>query len=1289
MPLPPFSFPLSFAALFLAFGASAFAQSPVSLMQPGKPALGWSFDNGQEFPGARGSLEIDPTEAQGGQPSLKLTGDFRVGGNYVQAATKIDGLDIGEFSFWIKGQTSDAITVRLIDAAGRCHQLRLAATPQDDWQHIVFPLTRFFANQGKSSAVTSVTKYEAWGGGKDSDGKWTGPAKSVVILLGPLGEQKVRTVWISGVTITPPVAESARTGMIVYTENFENDFAGWTNQGSVQVATGEGFKSEKALALEKQPNALRDEVSAIGPTFPVNAGSWEIAFATRTELESMDNSYNGTLALQLLDATGKVVATKELATPFRKTSWEAGHKVLEVPVAAVTARFTARITKESPGKFWIDELAAAPLTGKAAPSPIQRLMFTTAQLGNLLFPNDSRVVELEVWSKKALPEDQRAVNLLVTDYWGAEQNAPLAVPMEDAGQEDDLYKYKGKADLAGLPLEIGRYYELHGTVAAGGAQPFSNYSSLAILPEAAANAFPAAEVPFTARNWDNRLEPFVRLAHRLGIRICGVWGKMDSDPAKVEVPQIELIKELGMGILTGSPAHEVEQRREGYETKYSEENLRKGVQNFVKQYGDIHPLIVNLGNEPHTQGDDVKVDIAAYKAVYTELKKLDPSIYVVGTSIGTQEEAYFKNGFGEWCDAYDFHVYEDALSVRKIIGQKYPAMFARYGFAKPIWSTELGLNSQGMARDAVAAELYKKAANFFAVGGANMSWFGLLYPDKEGTQGDTFGSAHNTFDCRYNKYAPKMDAIVYYNTVNAIAIKKYIQDKTYYGNLHDFLFQDKNHRSLQILYKDKGREDVGIPLPGVGEVQVIRLDGTRSILHAGNQGITLTINEEPLLLLYEGGPASLPEALGPPAISLGEASASLIRGEPGTVNIDLHGNLEARVSVKAPPFWKVEEVALASTEPNSFRRYNLSVPPTSTALAVDMIITLTDAEGRLSGELFYRPAVTGSTSIQILPVPAVSAEEAAVKLIIHNNGADKQQVSWDVALTGQQALDKGAFSTVRASDAYFTEAPSGTLEVSGHQSTEVRLPLGGADLTKVYRAKATARDAEGHTVSQERPLAAFYGVPKVQADLALDGGLDEADWQRAPVRKLDEAEQFYAFPAKENAPAEDWMGPDDLSAEIRYLWDERNFYVGVKVTDNTAGGLQPIDSLWAQDGLQFLIDPLRASDRKVGKYDYAVAIGQNGPAAFCHLSADAAAPNGPAPEIKVAAVHRPGGGDITYEIAIPWSRLAPFKPAPGQDLGLTLILNEDDGKGRDAFMTWFGNAHNKDIDTVGDLILEE
>ena len=77
---------------------------------------------------------------------------------------------------------------------------------------------------------------------------------------------------------------------------------------------------------------------------------------------------------------------------------------------------------------------------------------------------------------------------------------------------------------------------------------------------------------------------------------------------------------------------------------------------------------------------------------------------VVSTSVGPSED-FFKAGFGKYCDAYDFHVYGDSAEVRDIIENRYPALFAKYGDKKPIWSTELGLNSHGMARLPVATEL--------------------------------------------------------------------------------------------------------------------------------------------------------------------------------------------------------------------------------------------------------------------------------------------------------------------------------------------------------------------------------------------------------------------------------------------------------------------------------------------------------------------------------------------------------------------------------------------------------
>ncbi len=1451
----------------------ASAQQAVSLMKPSEPGMGWTFNNAPEFPGAKGGIEADSAEKHNGQESLKMTADFTGGGVYVQAEAQVDGIDIREFSVWLKNLQQDQITLRFVDGSGRCHQFSLRTEAAEGWQRLVFPLEQFFSRKGDSNTLPMVAKYEAWGGPDGAPtGTWSGPAKFVGIVLGNQPNRPLTTVWINGASIIPrpmetagakdmgvpetvpldevidgehfwqfhdgrefpgakgglvavpeesaadkhalklsadfsdggvyvtsirnleefgwkdlkavrlriksegadrigirlgdgtgqthqkkgvPIAAdgkwhdlvirpsdiaggehwggandgkwhgspkylsialektennpaktllmadiqadallSGKSGEVTWQEGFEASEGapkGWTLQGAGQIDMAEAFKGGRSLVLEKTEETLTGPVAASGPSFPVKPGMLEVQFAGKSDLESMDNSYNGSLGVEFLDAAGKPLSQLDLVTLFRKNNWKPEKKQIEVPAGAVSARFVAKINKETPGKIWLDELTAAAVVGERKDDRLRRMMFSTAQIGNLLFPEDSREVTVEVWAAKPLPGDQRKLSVTVKDYWGAEQGVPLVADLEKDGRANELFRYKAKVDLKSVPLEVGRYYELHGAIERKDGEPFTNYTSLAILPEAPANGFKAEEVPFTSRNWDNRLTDYVLLTKRLGIRICGIWGKMEADPAKVEAPQLDRVKELGMGFLTGSPAHDVEQRVPGWEQLLANdgEKLRQGVRNFIEKYGNVRPAIVNLGNEPHAKGEDVKANIEAYRAVYQEIKKIDPAITVVATSAGIQED-YFKYGIGEWCDAYDFHVYEDALSVRKIVQEKFPEMFKKYGHPKPVWSTELGLNSQGMARQFVAAELYRKFANFFAGGGANVSWFGLLYPDAEGKSADSFGAAHNVFDSRYARYAPKLDAIAYYNAVNAIGIKKYVQDKIYGTDTRAFLFRDRDNRALQIWYKDKGREDVFIPLPDVKSVDVIRIDGTRRALEAGGKGVTLTIGEDPLLLLYDGGEKTLPEKMGDPAIRLGDAPGSLLRGEPNSFDVILGNTLPDRVDLVLPPLWKSKAEAARSADGKAVERYTLEVPENSTVRAVDLTVALKDAEGRTSGELYYRPSVTGAISVQVLPVPGTEGHPPAVKLVVQNNSPSRQQVTWDVSLTGEQDLKDGEFAPPVPAAAFFADTPSGLLEIEGRQTKEVLLPLSEADLYKVYRVRAMVRDITGRVTTQERPIGAFYGVPKAKAAPVIDGRLDEEAWKNAPVRKLDMAGQFFAFPVKD-APKADWKSPDDLSAEIRYLWDDQFLYISVKVKDDVAGKILHQDSeLWQQDGLQFLIDPMRTSDRKIGKYEYSVGEGTKGPQTWCTLSADGAAAAGDVPSVKLAIrKDKEGTGDLTYEMAFPWSRLAPFQPAPGSDLGFTLIVNEDDGNSRDSFMTWFGNAHSKDIDTVGDLILEQ
>ena len=600
------------------------------------------------------------------------------------------------------------------------------------------------------------------------------------------------------------------------------------------------------------------------------------------------------------------------------------------------------------GTFRVDELSAAYL----APAPqhddrITRLLFTTAQLGNLLLPEDSRRVTIDVQALKPLRDDQHTATYVVRDYWGAEQTVPTKVTLAPSGKKASNINYEAVIDLANAPLETGRYYELYAEIPREGEEPFRNYTSLAILPEAATKKYPADEIPFTSRNWDNRLPEYVRLTDRLGVRICGIWGGWSSKPPyKAEAPSLDLCAKLGMGWLTNTPIAGIETGKKDYD----ETALREGVRNLIQQYGKVRPMIINLGNEPHGTGARVLVNVAAYKAVYEEAKKTDPTVPVVATSVEPNEE-YFKAGYGQWCDAFDFHIYEHAEDVRRTM-QEYRQLMQKYGVVKPIWSTELGLNSQGLTRRVVAAEVIKKFATFFAGGGAKVSWFGLLYPDPEGKDHGSSGDSHNVFDCRYNHYCPRLDAIAYYNAVNAIAIKKFAAERIYPEGIHDILFRDREEHSLQVLWKDQGRADVALPLRGVGEVEVVRLDGSRRRFEAGGEGITLTVNEDPLLVLYAGGGAELPEKLGAPLASLTSPPTSIPPGAATTLDVALHGVSGHDVECIAPPYWTVNGPGPDAKE-SDLLKVSFTPAAGSSAREADVTIRVRNAKGAARGEIYF------------------------------------------------------------------------------------------------------------------------------------------------------------------------------------------------------------------------------------------------------------------------------------------------------------------------------------------------
>lgn len=172
------------------------------------------------------------------------------------------------------------------------------------------------------------------------------------------------------------------------------------------------------------------------------------------------------------------------------------------------------------------------------------------------------------------------------------------------------------------------------------------------------------------------------------------------------------------------------------------------------------------------------------------------------------------------------------------------------------------------------------------------------------------------------------------------------------------LFQDRDQRSLQVLWKDKGRADIALPLPGVAQVQVIRIDGSRRTLTVSDQRVTLTVSEDPLLLLYEGGPVPLPPALEKPAASLEAPSQAIPRNAETTLTVVVNDASGAIPDLIVAPFWTVKKSERVARNETSIFQFAFTPLASSSVREGDLVVTLSDPNGARLGELYLRSAVS-------------------------------------------------------------------------------------------------------------------------------------------------------------------------------------------------------------------------------------------------------------------------------------------------------------------------------------------
>lgn len=170
-----------------------------------------------------------------------------------------------------------------------------------------------------------------------------------------------------------------------------------------------------------------------------------------------------------------------------------------------------------------------------------------------------------------------------------------------------------------------------------------------------------------------------------------------------------------------------------------------------------------------------------------------------------------------------------------------------------------------------------------------------------------------------------------------------------------------------------------------------------------------------------------------------------------------------------------------------------------------------------------------------------------------------------------------------------------------------------------------------------------------------------------------------------------WGGPSDLSAISNVQWDDEQLYVTVNVQDNTHHQTWTNGDIWQGDSLQLGIDLSRkdgSASENVNELGF--ALNSQGSVSKWRWRAPTGVAAGALSHVTANITRDEDTKQTKYELAIPFSELHGSHLAfnPADVIGLTLLVNENDGAGRSGFIEYNqGVGTSKDATQFGDLHL--
>lgn len=270
-----------------------------------------------------------------------------------------------------------------------------------------------------------------------------------------------------------------------------------------------------------------------------------------------------------------------------------------------------------------------------------------------------------------------------------------------------------------------------------------------------------------------------------------------------------------------------------------------------------------------------------------------------------------------------------------------------------------------------------------------------------------------------------------------------------------------------------------------------------------------------------------------------------------------------------------------------------------------------------------------------------------------------------------------------------TSPLSGRIELSTGDSDEIKNLLSGEEskfrfnipegiLSKEYTVDATMILDDGSTVT-DSATTNFVSVERADAAPTIDGKIDRGEWKTSGQSiKFDTAEQWKSTEKKSDRK---WGGKSDLSGDMYIMYDDTYFYLAAEITDDIHCGSDEKDRVYCMDSIQFCI-----ADTKTSASPYTemgIALNDNGESMitrYHHFRQGTpfyvASELNKFNDTEIKITRNEDEHKTVYELKMPWTEFFEDGKPQTSNLVFSALVNENDAKGRVAYMEWASGVGN-------------